>query len=185
MRHTISVLVENKFGVLARIAGLFSGRGYNIESLTVGPTHDQSVSKMTIVTSGDDTVLEQIEKQLNKLVDVLKVTDLTGSGFDARELMLLKVKARPEKRSEILQIANIFKANIVHLHSCALIVEITGRSEKIDAFISLMAPFGIIELARTGTVALARSAEPTEMLDPVPMVAPPLDPQESCGLSEG
>lgn len=171
MRHTISVLVENKFGVLARIAGLFSGRGFNIDSLTVGPTHDQTMSKMTIVTTGNDAVLEQIEKQLKKLVDVLKVTDLTGSGFVGRELMLLKVKAPADRRSEIIQVADIFKASIVHVHAQALVMEITGRSEKIDAFIELMAPFGIIELARTGKVALARSGEPTEMLEP-PKVAP-------------
>lgn len=166
MRHTISVLVENKFGVLARVAGLFSGRGYNIDSLTVGPTFDQSMSKMTIVTSGDDNVLEQIEKQLKKLVEVLQVTDLTGSGFVARELMLLKVKAAPERRGEIVQITDIFKGNIVHVLHDALVIEVTGRSEKIDAFIELMKAFGIIELARTGRVALARSAEPTEMLAP-------------------
>ncbi|MFA4943836.1 MAG: acetolactate synthase small subunit [Lentisphaeria bacterium] len=168
MRHTISVLVENKFGVLSRIAGLFSGRGYNIESLTVGPTHDQTMSKMTIVTSGDDAVLEQIEKQLTKLVEVLKVTDLTGSGFVARELMLLKIKATPEKRAEIIAITDVFKANVVHVDKEALVLEATGRSEKIDALIALMEPYGIIELARTGKVALARSGEPTEKLAPAP-----------------
>ncbi len=175
MRHTISVLVENKFGVLARIAGLFSGRGYNIESLTVGPTHDQTMSKMTIVTSGDDNILEQIEKQLNKLVDVLQVTDLTGSGFAARELMLIKVKAAPGKRGEIIQIAGVFKANVIHMHQNSLILEFTGRSEKIDAFIQLMEPYGIIELARTGRVALARSGEPTEKLAARSAAAPTED----------
>ena len=167
MRHTISVLVENKFGVLARIAGLFSGRGFNIDSLTVGPTHDQTLSKMTIVTTGDDDVLEQIDKQLNKLVDVLKVTDLTGSGFVARELMMIKVKSDGESRGKIIQIASVFKANIIHVEHDVLIVEVTGRSEKIDAFIELMAKFGIVELARTGRVALARSSQSTEMLDTV------------------
>lgn len=165
MRHTISVLVENKFGVLARVSGLFSGRGYNIESLTVGPTHDRTMSKMTIVTSGDDNVLEQIEKQLNKLVDVLKVTDLTGSGFVARELMLIKVKAPAAKRGEIIQVAGVFKASVVHVAQRALILEMTGRTDKIDAFIELMEPYGIIELARTGKAALARSSEPTEKLE--------------------
>ena len=164
MRHTISVLVENKFGVLARTAGLFSGRGYNIESLTVGPTHDQTLSKMTIVTSGDDAVLEQIDKQLRKLVDVLNVTDLTGSGFVARELMLIKLHTTPESRSEIIQIADIFRADIVHVEHAAIIIQVTGESEKLDAFIGLMEKFGIIELARTGRVALSRSAQPTEML---------------------
>jgi len=165
MRHTISVLVENRFGVLARIAGLFSGRGFNIDTLTVGPSQDNSISRMTIVTQGDDAVLEQIDKQLNRLVDVIKVTDLTGSGFVARELMLIKVKASGAVRSEIVQIANVFKANVVHIEHEALIIEVTGPSEKIDAFIDLMRAFGIIELARTGRVALARSAGPTEELD--------------------
>ncbi len=168
MRHTISVLVENKFGVLSRIAGLFSGRGFNIESLTVSPTHDQTMSKMTIVTSGDDAVLEQIDKQLNKLVEVVKVTDLTGSGFAARELMLIKVKADSKIRSEVLQIAGIFRADIVHVGHDYLIMEVTGKTDKIDAFIELLDPFGIIELARTGKVALARAPQPTEELDIVP-----------------
>jgi acetolactate synthase-1/3 small subunit len=168
MRHTISVLVENKFGVLARIAGLFSGRGFNIDSLTVGPTADRTMSKMTIVTSGDDAVLEQIDKQLNKLVEVVKVTDLTGSGFASRELMLIKVKASGKTRNEVIQIANIFNADIVHFHHEVLIMEVTGKSEKIDAFIELMEKFGIVELARTGKVALARAPQPTEELDIVP-----------------
>lgn len=187
MRHTISVLVENKFGVLARIAGLFSGRGYNIESLTVGPTLDQSMSKMTIVTSGDDNVLEQIEKQLTKLVDVIKVTDLTRSGLVARELMLIKIAAPAARRGELIQIAQVFKASIVHVHAEALIMEVTGRSEKIDAFIELMTPFGIIELARTGKVALARAAAPTETLvaSPMPAYPPAADEGEIPGLSEG
>ena len=165
MKHTILVLVENKFGVLARISGLFSGRGFNIDSLTVGPTHDESLSKMTIVTHGDDAVLEQIDKQLNKLVNVLKVTDLTGSGFVARELMLLKVRTRPKTRSEIVQLTDIFGGDVVHVEHEAMIIEITGAADKIDSFIRLMAPFGIIELARTGVAALARSAESTEKLD--------------------
>jgi len=176
MRHTISVLVENRFGVLARIAGLFSGRGFNIDTLTVGPTHNESMSRMTIVTQGDDAVLEQIDKQLNRLVDVVKVTDLTGSGFVARELMLVKVQADAGCRSEVIQIADIFKANIVHVEKDALVVEITGRSEKIDAFIDLMRTFGIVELARTGRVALARSAGTTEALDPLSF--------EDCTLEE-
>lgn len=165
MRHTISVLVENKFGVLARIAGLFSGRGFNIDTLSVGPTHEKSMSRMTIVTQGDDAVLEQIDKQLNRLVDVVKVTDLTGSGFVARELMLIKVRADANRRSEVIQIADIFKADIVHVENDALLIEVTGRSRKVDAFIDLMQAFGIVELARTGRVALARSAGATEALD--------------------
>lgn len=163
--HTISVLVQNKFGVLARIAGLFSGRGFNIDSLTVSPTHDEGFSRMTIVTHGAEDVLEQIEKQLNRLVEVVKVTDLTGHGFVSRELMLLKVKATGDNRNEVIQVANIFKANVVNVEHESLIVQVTGPTEKLDAFIDLMSAFGIIELARTGKVALSRSSEPTELLD--------------------
>ena len=171
MKHTISVLVQNRFGVLARIAGLFSGRGYNIDSLTVSPTHDETVSKMTIVTHGDDAVLEQIDKQLNRLVDVVSVTDLTGSGFTARELMLIKVRTEGTSRNDVMQIAGIFKANVVHVEHEALIVEVVGRSEKLDRFVELMGRFGIVELARTGKVALSRSAEPTENLEASPSYA--------------
>lgn len=167
-RHTISVLVENKFGVLARIAGLFSGRGFNIDSLNVSPTHDESLSRMTILTHGDDDVLEQIEKQLNRLVEVVKVTDLTGSGFVSRELMLIKVKTNGSNRGEIIQMANVFKANVVNVAHDSLVIEVTGPIEKCDAFVGLMANFGIVELARTGRVALARSSQPTEMIDQPP-----------------
>ncbi|MFO7821336.1 MAG: acetolactate synthase small subunit [Lentisphaeria bacterium] len=168
MRHTISVLVENKFGALARIAGLFSGRGFNIDSLTVSPTHDRTMSKMTIVTSGDDAVLEQIDKQLNKLVEVVKVTDLTGSGLVARELMLIKVKTNNKTRSEIIQIAAIFKAKVVHVHHEAITLEVTGQPEKLDGFVELMEQFSIIEIARTGKVAFAQSPQATEELDITP-----------------
>lgn len=165
MRHTISVLVENRFGVLARIAGLFSGRGYNIESLSVSPTEDDSMSRMTIVTSGDDAVLEQIEKQLNKLVDVVKVTDLSESEFETRELIMMKVNANKETRAEVIQLADIFKADIIHVCSHeAVIIELTGSTQKIDGFIGLMERFGIVEIARTGKVALAKSPERTETL---------------------
>jgi acetolactate synthase-1/3 small subunit len=122
---------------------------------------------MTIVTGGDDAVLEQIDKQLNKLVDVIKVTDLTGSGFVAREMMLIKVRAAGDSRGEVMQLANIFKAAIVHVEHEILVVELTGRSEKLDAFIELMRQFGIIEIARTGKVALARAAAATESLEVV------------------
>ena len=164
-RHTISVLLENKPGALARIAGLFSGRGYNIESLTVGPTQNPDYSMMTIVTSGDDNVLEQIDKQLNKLVNVVQVVDLTQQGFVSRELMMIKVTADRGSRHEIFEITNVFKANVIHIDHDVLVIEVTGRSEKLDAFIDLMKPFGIVELARTGKVALARSAAPTEQLE--------------------
>lgn len=180
MRHTISVLVENRFGVLARIAGLFSGRGFNIDSLTVGPTHDQSLSKMTIVTHGDDDVLEQVDKQLNKLVDVLKVTDLTGGGFVPRELMLIKIRTTSETRGQVMQITDIFKGEVVYVDHEVLIVQVTGPPSQIDDFIELMERFEIVELARTGCAALARCPEPTESLDivtvrPEPPEAKPAD----------
>ena len=168
MKHTISVLVENRFGVLARIAGLFSGRGFNIDSLNVSPTQDQSLSRMTIVTHGDDAVLEQIEKQLNRLVEVVKVTDLTGGGFVSRELMLIKVRTDSNTRNDVIQFANIFKANVVNVDHESLVIEVTGPTEKLDVFVDLMAKFGIVELARAGRVALARSSGTTEALEPKP-----------------
>ena len=161
-QHTISVLVENKFGVLARVAGLFSGRGYNIESLTVNSTHDPAISRMTIVTSGDDTVLEQIDKQLNKLVDVIKVTDLTGSGFIERELALVKVKSSRKNRAEIIQVVEIFGGKIVGVYHEALAIEIAGPAADIENFLNLIADFGLIEVARTGRVAIAKSQDATE-----------------------
>lgn len=160
--HTISVLVENKFGVLARVAGLFSGRGYNINSLTVNETQDPSISKMTIVTSGDDDVLEQIDKQLNKLIDVLKVTDLTGSEFIERELALIKVRAARENKSEIIQTTEIFGGKIICVHQDELGIEIQGEADKIENFLSLMKDFGIIEVARTGRVAISKNPGATE-----------------------
>jgi acetolactate synthase-1/3 small subunit len=164
MKHTISVLVQNRFGVLARIAGLFSGRGFNIDTLNVSPTQDESLSRMTIVTHGDDAVLEQIEKQLNKLIEVVKVTDLTGSGFVSRELMLIKVRTAGGTRNDVIQFASIFKANVVNVEHETLVIEVTGPTAKLDAFVGLMTPYGIVELARTGRVALVRSSEPTEAL---------------------
>ena len=163
-KHTFSVLVENRFGVLSRVAGLFSTRGYNIDSLVVSPTENKNYSRMTVVTHGDDAILEQIQKQLNKLVEVVQVTDLTGSGFVSRELMLLKVRCA-ENRSEIIQIAGVFKANIVNVQKDSLVIEVTGSTEKLDAFEALMTSYGIIELARTGKVALSRSTLPTELED--------------------
>ncbi len=161
-QHTISVLVENKFGVLARVAGLFSGRGYNIDSLTVNHTQDPEVSRMTIVTVGDEEVLEQIDKQLNKLIDVIKVTDLTGSEFIERELALVKVKAKKGDRPEIMQIVEIFGGKILSVHKEELGVEIYGSAAKIENFIDLMRDFGIIEIARTGRVAISRNPGATE-----------------------
>ncbi len=157
-KHTISVLVENRFGVLARVAGLFSGRGYNISSLTVNETHDPKVSKMTIVTSGDDAVLEQIDKQLNKLVEVITVIDLTGSQFVEREMVLIKLKTEtPEIRSQAIQLVEIFEANIVAVNSDELGIEISGKADKIDNFINLVRDFGIVEIARSGRVAISRN----------------------------
>ena len=164
MQHTISILVENKSGVLARIAGLFCGRGYNIDSLTVSPTDHSDTSKMTIVTTGDDTVIEQIEKQLSKLIDVIKVNDLTGSSFIERELALLKVNADKETRSEIIQITEIFSGKIVNVHHNEITIELSGRGDKVNAFVTLMEPFGIVELARTGKVAVSRSPGATNEL---------------------
>jgi acetolactate synthase-1/3 small subunit len=156
MRHTISVLVENKFGVLTRIAGLFSGRGYNIDTLNVAPTHDPNTSRMTIVTRGDDATLEQIVKQLNKLVDVLNVQDFREGEFVDRELVLVKVGVDSKTRAEVMQITDIFRAKIVDVQPKTLTIEITGNESKVEKFLELMKTFGIIELTRTGKVALAR-----------------------------
>jgi len=156
MKHTISILVENKFGVLTRIAGLFSAKGYNIESISVGPTEDPSVSRMTIVTNGDDDQIEQIIKQLNKLIDILKVVDLTNEPFVERELALIKVKVNPYTRSDVIEISDIFRAKVVDIGPTTLTVEVTGKSDKITAMINMLAPYGIVELARTGVVALKR-----------------------------
>ncbi|MGE5894709.1 MAG: acetolactate synthase small subunit [bacterium] len=156
MRHTISVLVENKFGVLSRVSGLFSGRGYNIESLSVGETIDPNISTMTIVTSGDDWIIEQITKQLNKLIDVIKVTDLTADEHVEREMVLIKVNPRTENKPEVLRLAEIFRGRIVDSSQKTYTIEITGDEKKIEAFIELMKPMGIKEFVRTGKVAIAR-----------------------------
>ncbi|MFA5354422.1 MAG: acetolactate synthase small subunit [Thermodesulfovibrionales bacterium] len=156
MRHTISVLVENKFGVLSRVSGLFSGRGYNIESLSVGETTDPNVSVMTIVTTGDDWVIEQITKQLNKLIDVIKVVDFTELEHVEREMILVKVSPRQENKAEVLRIAEIFRGRVVDSSPTTYTIEITGDERKIEAFIELIKPMGIKEFVRTGKVALAR-----------------------------
>lgn len=156
MRHTISVLVENKFGVLARIAGLFSGRGYNIESLSVGETIDPQISIMTIVTTGDDKIIEQITKQLNRLVDVIKVVDLTEIEHVEREMVLLKVAPRKENRLEVLKTVEIFRGRVVDSGPTTYTIEVTGDEKKIQAFIELMKPMGIKEFVRTGKVAIQR-----------------------------
>ncbi|WCJ60175.1 acetolactate synthase small subunit [Fontisphaera persica] len=158
MRHTISVLVENKFGVLTRVAGLFSGRGYNIDSLNVAPTMDPKISRMTIVTRGDDATLEQIIKQLDKLINVLEVIDFRDGEYVDRELALVKVKVDAKSRSEVMQITDIFRAKIVDVQPKSLTIEITGGESKVEKFIALMSTFGVQELTRTGKVALPRSS---------------------------
>ena len=159
-KHTISALVENHFGVLCRISGLFSSRGFNIDSLSVGETEDPSISRMTIVVRGDDRVLEQVVKQLNRLVDVIRVIDITQGQFVERELALIKVKADPTTRSEIIQIAEIFRAGIVDACTSSITIEATGKEDKIVAMINMLKGFGIKEIARTGTVALLRDSQP-------------------------
>ena len=156
MRHTISVLVENKFGVLTRIAGLFSGRGYNIDTLNVAPTQEADTSQMTIVTCGDDVTLEQIVKQLNKLPDVLSVQDFRDHEYVDRELVLVKIRVNSSTRSEIMQITDIFRGKIVDVQPETVTVEITGDEGKVEKYLSLMQNFGVIALARTGKVAIAR-----------------------------
>ncbi len=159
MKHTISLLVENKFGVLARISGLFSARGYNIDSLSVGTTEDPAVSRMTIVVKGDDRVLEQVEKQLNKLIDVIKVADYQETPHLERNLALIKIAADKNTRSELIQICDIFRAKIVDVAVDSIIVEMTGDEEKIEALLRMLRPFGIKEMCRTGIVAMARGAK--------------------------
>ena len=155
-KHTISVLVENKFGVLSRVAGLFSARGYNIESLSVGETLDPTVSRMTLVVGGDEFVIEQVMKQLHKLIDVIKVNDLTDESHVERELMLIRVNAEPQHREEILRTADIFRAKVVDVTPTTYTLEATGEESKIEAIIELLRPFGIHEVVRTGKVAIAR-----------------------------
>lgn len=155
-KHTIAVLVENRFGVLSRVANLFSARGYNIESLSVGETLDPSVSRMTLVVRGDDFVIEQVIKQLHKLIDVIKVTDLSEEDHVEREMILVRVNAEPAARAEILRSADIFRAKVVDVTPTTYTLELTGDESKLDALIELLRPFGIQELVRTGKVAIAR-----------------------------
>lgn len=156
MRHTISVLVENKFGVLTRVTGLFSGRGYNIDTLNVGPTHDPTLSRMTIVTRGDNATVEQICKQLNKLVNVVKVVDYGTDKYIDRELVLVKVGSDSKNRAEVAQMAELFRAKIVDVQRKSVTIEITGSEAKIEKFLMLMKDFGVLDLTRTGQVALPR-----------------------------
>jgi acetolactate synthase-1/3 small subunit len=156
MRHTISVLVENEFGVLARVAGMFSGRGFNIESLSVAETLDPTVSRITLVTAGDDAVVEQITKQLNKLVSVIRVADFKDTPHVERELVLIKVTANERTRSELMNIVGIFRGKIIDVGSESHIVEVTGQEDKIAAILELLKPLGITEIVRTGRVAMLR-----------------------------
>jgi len=156
MKHTISALVENRPGVLAKISGLFSARGFNISSLTVGETEAHDVSRMTIVVAGDDRTLEQVVKQLNKLPDVLKVIDFRNEEYIERDLLLVKVSTTKETRREIFEIANVFRANVVDISLDSCILELTGKEVKIQAFVKILEPYGIKEMVRAGIVALAR-----------------------------
>lgn len=158
-RHTIAVLVENRFGVLTRVAGLFSARGYNIESLSVGETQDPEVSRITIVTTGDDFIVEQIIKQLHRLIDIIKVIDLTGTSFVDREMVLIKVNAGASVRAEVLRISDIFRAKVVDVSAKTYTIEVTGDEGKIQAILGLLRPIGIKEIARTGKVALSRGTQ--------------------------
>lgn len=159
MRHIISVLVENHFGVLTRIAGMFSSRGFNIDSLTVGETTDPTVSRMTIITRGDDAVCEQIVKQLRKLVDVIRVQEVTKDPHVERELLLVKVACTKDNRAEIIQMSSVFRAHIDDVGPESLIIEAVGAQDRLDALLEILKPYGILETARTGVVGLARGAQ--------------------------
>lgn len=156
MQYTLSVLVENHFGVLARIAGLFSARGFNIVSLSVAETEDPSISVMTIVVDGDNRIVDQVKKQLNKLIEVIKVRDLTEEEYVERELALIKVGVNATKRREIIEIADVFKGKVVDISHTTITIEVTGSEEKVDAIIDLLKSYGILEMARTGKIALIR-----------------------------
>jgi acetolactate synthase I/III small subunit len=158
-KHTIAVLVENKFGVLSRVAGLFSARGYNIESLSVGETLDPTVSRMTLVVRGDEFVIEQVMKQLHKLIDVIKVSDLTDDRHVERELVLIRVNAEPQHRAEVLRTADIFRAKVIDVTPQSFTLEATGDEGKLEALIELLRPMGIQEIVRTGKVAIARGGK--------------------------
>lgn len=164
-KHTLSVLVENHAGVLSRVAGLFSRRGFNISSLAVGETHDPGISRITIVVKGDDYIVDQVSKQLNKLVDVIKIKVFKPSEFVGRELILIKVKALANSRAEIMQLANIFRANIVDVSKETLTVEISADQEKITALTSLLDQFGILEIVRTGMIAVERGSAENHVLE--------------------
>ena len=156
MRHIISILIENEAGALSRVAGLFSARGYNIESLTVAPTEDPTLSRMTIVTSGTERIIEQITKQLNKLVDVVKLLDLTEGAHIEREMMLIKVKATGAQRAEVKRTTDIFRGQIVDVSASVYTVQLTGTSDKLNSFIEAVGPTSVLEVVRTGVSGIAR-----------------------------
>ena len=156
MTHTITALVENQPGVLARVVGLISGRGYNIDSLNVGPTQDPSVSRMTIHVPGDDRVLEQVTKQLNKLVDVIKVTDLTKQRYVSRELVFVKVSTPRGKRAHVLELVQLFRGEVLSVAVDTLLAQLVDTSERVDEFLELVRPFGIVDVSRSGVTAMAR-----------------------------
>jgi acetolactate synthase-1/3 small subunit len=156
MRHIISAIVENRPGVLAHIAGLFAGRGFNIDSLAVGETEDPNRSRMTVVVVGDDAVLEQVRKQLGKIIDVIKVSDYSGVEYVERDLALVKVGVKPEKRGEVFEIAEVFRGKVVDIGAKHMTLEISGPEKKIEAFVDLMKPYGIREVVRTGRIAIGR-----------------------------
>ena len=157
MKHTISVLLQNKPGVLSRVTGLFSGRGFNIETLSVAETLDKDVSCLTLTTSGSDTIIEQITKQLHKLINVIKVTDISETDYVERDMMLVRVKAESSSRAEVLRIADIFRARVVDVSPKSYALELTGSRDKLKAFTELLRPIGIKEVVRTGTIAMTRA----------------------------
>ncbi|MEW6518270.1 MAG: acetolactate synthase small subunit [Desulfurivibrio sp.] len=159
MKHTISVLLQNKPGVLSRVTGLFSGRGFNIESLSVAPTLETDVSCLTLVTAGDNNIVEQITKQLHKLIDVIKVTDISEFEFVEREMALIRVKAEPSTRAEILRICDIFRGRVVDVSAKSYALEVTGTCDKVQAMIDILRPIGIQEIVRTGTIAMTRASK--------------------------
>ena len=183
-KHTISVLVENKFGVLSRVAGLFSARGYNIESLSVGETVDPVVSRMTIVVRGDEFVIEQVMKQLHKLIDVIKVSDLTDDSHVERELVLIRVNAEPQHRAEVLRIADIFRAKVIDVTPLSFVLEATGDEGKLEAMIELLRPMGIQEIVRTGKVAISRGPKTRTRKAETPKPRPRVDDPRVVGFAD-
>ncbi len=159
MRHVISALVQNEPGVLAHVAGMFAARGFNIDSLVVGRTEEPNISRMTIVVNADDRVLEQVRKQLAKIVTVVKVRDFENLSYVERDLMLLRVHVPPEKRSEVTQVVSLFRGRIVDVARTSMLVELTGPEEKLEAFTDIIRPYGIRELARTGVIAMLRGSQ--------------------------